>query len=49
MAQKKGIESGVTTLFANDAIIDDTDNLLEIPASGEMQVMAESCDYVDCS
>ena len=49
MAQTRGVESGVTTLFANNAIIDDTDNLLEIPASGEIQVMAESCKNIDCS
>jgi hypothetical protein len=44
LAQASGVESGVTTLFAEDATIDSSGSLLEIPANGDIQVMIEFSD-----
>jgi hypothetical protein len=41
-AQANGIESGVTTLFATNAVIDETKNILEIPADGNIEVSKDS-------
>jgi hypothetical protein len=41
-AQANGIESGVTTLFATNAMIDETKSKLEIPADGNVEVSKNS-------
>jgi hypothetical protein len=37
-AEANGIESGVTTLFANDVVIDEANYKMEIPANGAIEV-----------
>ena len=36
--EKNDVESGVTTLFANNAVIDYTDHKLQIPEIGSIEV-----------
>jgi hypothetical protein len=37
-AEANGVESGVTTFFASNVVIDETKNKLEIPATGAIGV-----------
>jgi hypothetical protein len=37
-AEANGIESGVTTLFAKDVVIDEANYKMEIPANGAIEV-----------
>jgi hypothetical protein len=43
-AKANGIESGVTTVFANNALIDEAKNKLEIPANGVIEVCKNEYD-----
>jgi hypothetical protein len=45
-AQENGVESGVTTLYAENAIIDNDGNILELPADGDIQVIVVSCELI---
>jgi hypothetical protein len=45
-ALRNGVESGVTTLFAENAMIDNDGKLLEIPADGDIQVIVVSSDLL---
>jgi hypothetical protein len=43
-AVANGIKSGATTLFAKDAVIDETNSKLVIPANGAIQVRMYQCN-----